>query len=141
VVNREIVLAKLALIERCLSRIAEVRGVRRPDLLPVDVEDITLLNLQKAVQAAIDLATHVVASEGYGMPDSQASVFTLLEARGLIEPELAGRLRKMVGFRNIAVHEYEAVDPAIVEAIAKHHLGDLRAFGSRVVEAFLKNPL
>jgi uncharacterized protein YutE (UPF0331/DUF86 family) len=141
VVDRETVLAKLALIERCLSRITEVRGARRAGLLPIDVEEITLLNLQKAVQAVIDLATHVVAAEGYGMPDSQASVFTLLENHGLIEPELAGRLRKMVGFRNIMVHEYETVDPAIVEAIAEHHLGDLRAFGSRVVETFLKGPL
>jgi uncharacterized protein YutE (UPF0331/DUF86 family) len=140
VINRETVLAKLAVIEACLSRISEVRGPRRTELLPIDVEEITLLNLQKAVQAAIDLATHVVAAEGYGMPDSQASVFTLLESRGFISPELAGRLRKMVGFRNIVIHEYESVDPAIVEAIADRHLEDLRSFGRRVADAFLIGP-
>jgi uncharacterized protein YutE (UPF0331/DUF86 family) len=136
VVDRNVVTAKISVIERCLDRIAEVHGARRTELQPLDVEDITLLNLQKAVQAAIDLATHVVAAEGYGAPDSQAAVFTLLEKRGVIPAELAGNLRKMVGFRNIAVHEYETVDPAIVEAIVEHHLGDLRTLGSRIVEVF-----
>lgn len=138
-VSRDLVLAKLAFVKHCLNRIAEVRGARRSELLDLDVEDITLLNLQKAIQATIDVAAHVVATEGYGTPDSQAAVFTLLEKNGFIPPELAGNLRKMVGFRNIAVHEYETVNPEIVEAIIEHNLGDLRAFGSRVIEVFLKN--
>ena len=135
-VDREVVTGKIAVIERCLDRIAEVHGARRADLLPADVEDITLHNLQKAVQAAIDLANHVVTAEDYGPPDSQAAVFTLLEKRGIIDPQLAGHLRKMVGFRNIAVHEYETVDPVIVAAIVQLHLGDLRAFGRRILEVF-----
>ncbi|HEX7186425.1 MAG TPA: DUF86 domain-containing protein [Thermoanaerobaculia bacterium] len=135
-VDRNVVMAKVSVIERCLERIAEVHGTRRTELRPLDVEDITLFNLQKAVQAAIDLATHVVAAEGYGTPDSQAAVFTLLEKRGVIPSGLAGNLRKMVGFRNIAVHEYETIDPAIVEAIVERHLGDLQALGNRIVEFF-----
>lgn len=135
-VDREVVTGKIAVIERCLDRIAEVHGARRASLLPADVEDITLHNLQKAVQAAIDLANHVATAEDYGPPDSQAAVFTLLEKRGVIDPQLAGSLRKMVGFRNIAVHEYETVNPTIVEAIVQHHLGDLRAFSRRILEIF-----
>ena len=135
-VDREVVTGKIAVIEHCLDRISEVHGARRADLLPADVEDITLHNLQKAVQAAIDLANHVVTAEDYGPPDSQAAVFTLLEKRGIIDPQLAGNLRKMVGFRNIAVHEYETVDPVIVDAIVQYHLGDLRIFSRRILEVF-----
>ncbi len=140
-VDREVVTGKIAVIEHCLDRITEVHGARRAELLPADVEDITLHNLQKAIQAAIDLANHVVTAEDYGPPDSQAAVFTLLEKRGIVDPALAVHLRKMVGFRNIAVHEYETVDPAIVEAIVQHHLGDLRAFSRRILEVFgLRDP-
>jgi uncharacterized protein YutE (UPF0331/DUF86 family) len=135
VVDHDIVTAKLEVIDRCIARIEEVHH-ERSDLQPVDIDDITALNLQRAVQAAIDLATHVVATEGYGNPSSTADTFTLLERRGVIEVDLAGRLRKMVGFRNIAIHDYQALDPEIVESIVERHLGDLRALGARVVEAF-----
>ncbi len=92
------VLAKVATIDRCLGRIADVRGQRRAALLPIDVEDIVLVNLQRAVQAAIDLAAHVVAAEAYGLPDSLAGSFSLLESHGVLETGLAERMRKMVGF-------------------------------------------
>lgn len=135
-IDRELVLAKIATIDRCLARIAEVRGERRRDLLPVDVDDIASLNLQRAIQAAIDLASHILSTEGYGTPDSTAGAFTLLQQRGVLEADLATRLRKMVGFRNIAVHEYQTVDPAILESILTRHLGDLRALTSRVSAHF-----
>jgi uncharacterized protein YutE (UPF0331/DUF86 family) len=137
VVDRDLILAKIATVDRCLRRIAEVRGERRASLTPVDVEDIVLLNLQRAVQAAIDLAAHVVASEGYGVPDSIAACFSILEGQNLLEPELASRLRRMGGFRNIAVHNYQALDLKIVEAIVTRHLDDLRAFCSRITGQFL----
>jgi len=136
VLDRDVVTTKMAVIDRCLSRIQEVRGERREELLPIDVEDITALNLQRAVQAAIDLATHVVSAEGYGTPDSAAGVFTLLEQRGVIDQSLAGRLRKMVGFRNIAIHDYQAVDPDIIESILDRHLDDLRSLGTRITNFF-----
>jgi uncharacterized protein YutE (UPF0331/DUF86 family) len=135
-IDRDRVLAKIATIDRCLARIAEVRGERRKDLLPVDVEDIASLNLQRAIQAAIDLAANIISTEGYGTPDSTAGVFTLLQQRGVIDADLALRLRRMVGFRNIAVHEYQTVDPAILESILERHLGDLKALAGRVIEHF-----
>jgi uncharacterized protein YutE (UPF0331/DUF86 family) len=134
VIDRDRVLAKIGTIERCLGRIAEVRG--KKELQPIDVEDIASLNLQRAIQAAVDLATHIVSAEGYGTPDSTAGVFTLFQQRGILDADLSGRLRRMVGFRNIAVHEYQTVDPAILESILEHHLGDLRALCRRVIETF-----
>jgi uncharacterized protein YutE (UPF0331/DUF86 family) len=135
-IDRDRLLAKIATIDRCLARIAEVRGERRQDLLPVDVEDIASLNLQRAIQAAIDLAANIVATEGYGTPDSTAGVFTLLQQRGVIDTDLAARLRRMVGFRNIAVHEYQTVDPSILESILERHLGDLKLLSSQIIERF-----
>jgi len=135
-VERDVVIAKAATIERCLARVAEVRGRGVGALLPIDVEDIVVLNVTRAAQAAADLAAHIVAAEGYGLPDSLAGGFTLLEKQGIIEPALAGKLRAAMGFRNVAVHSYEAVDSRIVEAIATDHVHDLRRFAAEMVARF-----
>jgi uncharacterized protein YutE (UPF0331/DUF86 family) len=95
-----------------------------------------VLNLQRAVQAMIDLAAHVVAREGMGVPDEMAASFELLKRAGILDADLADRMRRMTGFRNVAVHEYCKLDPAIVEAIVRDRLGDLRAFARAIVLRF-----
>jgi uncharacterized protein YutE (UPF0331/DUF86 family) len=136
VVDRDVVTAKIATIDRCLQRISDTRGERSAFLLPIEIDDIVVLNLLRGVQAAIDLATHVVAAEGYGLSDSVAAFFTVLEGRGIVEHRLAERLRKMAGFRNIAVHDYQALDPAIVESIVIRNLDDLRLFAVRIADRY-----
>jgi uncharacterized protein YutE (UPF0331/DUF86 family) len=135
-VDRDLVLAKVDTLERCIARIQDVHGPAHAGLRPVDVQDITVLNLQRAVQAMIDLAAHLVASERLGLPDSLGASFTLLERAGLLEPVLAERMRRMTGFRNVAVHAYRQLDPAIVESIVRERLGDLRAFARGVLARF-----
>jgi uncharacterized protein YutE (UPF0331/DUF86 family) len=135
-VERDVVLGKVAAIERSLGRIHQVRAERHRYPHPGDVEELIVLNLQRAAQAAVDLAAHVVTTEGYGLPSSLAEAFTLLEKNGVIDADLAARMRRMVGFRNIAVHQYEQVDPAVVEAIVERHLDDLRVFAARVAARF-----
>jgi uncharacterized protein YutE (UPF0331/DUF86 family) len=134
-VERDVVLAKAAAVDACLRRIADVRA-RAASLQPIDVEELIVLNLQRAAQASIDLAAHVVATEAFGLPADLADTFSLLEKHDIIDGELARRLRNMVGFRNIAVHQYQAVDPAIVDSIVTKHLDDLRSFARRIVDAF-----
>jgi uncharacterized protein YutE (UPF0331/DUF86 family) len=89
--------------------------------------------LQRATQAAIDLAGHIVATESYGLPADFADAYNLLERQGVVDSTLAVRLRKMVGFRNIAVYQYEAFDPKIIDVNVAWHLDDLRAFGTAVL--------
>jgi uncharacterized protein YutE (UPF0331/DUF86 family) len=127
VVERDVVVAKAATIVRCLVRVAEVRS--RPS---------GVLNVTRAAQAAADLAAHVVAAEGFGLPDSLAAAFTLLEKQGIIDAAIASKLRAAMGFRNVAVHSYETVDPRVVEAIATHHVDDLRRFAAAMVERYAK---
>jgi uncharacterized protein YutE (UPF0331/DUF86 family) len=131
-VDRDVVLAKVAAVDRYLGRIEDVR--RRGDLRPIDAQDVVELNLQRAVQAAIDLAAHVVASQGWGLVDHVGAAFDLLRDHGVIDGELAALMRRMVGFRNIAVHEYQTVDPEVVERIVEDHLDDLRRLCRLVVQ-------
>jgi uncharacterized protein YutE (UPF0331/DUF86 family) len=134
VVERDVALAKIALIDQTLRRIAEIG--ERTELSRIDAEELTVLNLQRGTQAAIDLAAHVIASEGWGLPDTLGENFTILAQRGVIAPDLAENLRRMTGFRNVAVHNYEQVNQSIVDDIVRNHLGDLRLLCRKITEAF-----
>ena len=126
--DRDLVMAKVATVDRWLARIDETTGGDPQRLEDVDVNDVFVLYLQRAVQACIDLAHHLTAGRPLGLPSTLADAFTLLERGAGLDSELATRMRSMVGFRNIAVHEYQALDPAILKAILTGHLDDLRAF-------------
>lgn len=135
-VERDVVLAKVGTIDRCLQRIEDVRGPRSGALTPIDIDDITVLNLTRAAQAAMDLASHVVSTEAYGLPTSVSEAFTLLAQHAVIPLDLADRLRKMVGFRNIAIHDYQTIDARIVQSIVQTRLDDLRAFATAITAHF-----
>ena len=127
--------AKIAAIGRHLARLEELcKG--RPGLLPLEIEEMIHLNLFAAVQACLDLASHVVSSEGYGVPGTLAESFTLLEKQGLIDPKLAERLRRMAGFRNIFVHRYAEIDRAAIDRIVRNNLDDLRRFAAVIADRF-----
>lgn len=130
--DADVVLAKVASIRRCIARIRDVTRMD-PDLLDeINTQDIFVLNVERASQAAIALAAHVIAANDWGLPGTLAEGFTILERHDVITPELARRMRAMVGFRNIAVHDYESLDPAILKAILTRHLGDFEEFASVV---------
>jgi len=133
-VDRDLVLAKVETLERSLARIDAAR--QRAGLDALDRQDIIVLNLQRAVQAMLDLAAHVVAREGIGVPDELAASFDLLKRAGILDDEVADRMRRMTGFRNVAVHEYRKLDPSIVDSIVRDRLGDLRAFARIILERF-----
>ena len=128
----DIALAKLATIQRCVRRIGDVTGGQPARVQDIDVQDIVVLNLQRAIQAAIDLAAHIISQRGWGLPDSLKAHFTILARQGVIDTELSARLEAMVGFRNIAIHDYEALDVTILQRIVAERLPDLDAFAAAV---------
>jgi uncharacterized protein YutE (UPF0331/DUF86 family) len=123
----ELVRKKLSLIETCVR---ELREMVRPDEIQSDLvqQRFGERTLLIAIQAALDAAAHIAADERLGEPRTNRELFELLGRNGWIPEELVDPLRKMVGFRNILVHGYEIVDPAIVELVVREKLGDLLAF-------------
>ncbi|MGH7820546.1 MAG: type VII toxin-antitoxin system HepT family RNase toxin, partial [Candidatus Binatia bacterium] len=116
-----------------------IRGVTRasPEAVDeLDVEEIVVLNLQRAIQTTIDLAAHLISGRGWGLPDSLKAHFQILGERKVIGEELSGRLQAMVGFRNIAIHDYRSIDRTILKGILHDRLVDFEAFG-RAVKNFL----
>ncbi|MFI5395417.1 MAG: DUF86 domain-containing protein [Candidatus Binatia bacterium] len=128
----DVALAKLASIAHCLHRIRTVTRNDPAAVRDIDIQDIVVLNLQRATQAAIDLAAHIIAAESWGLPSSLKEHFTILAREKVVDDELGKHLEGMVGFRNVAVHAYEAIDTDILEAIVAHHLNDIDAFCAAV---------
>ncbi len=105
----DILLNKAAIIERCVRRISEeVQAC--PKLDDFTHVDALTLNVERACQAAIDMAMHVVAERHLGVPQSMADAFSLLQRAGIIDEPLAHALHGMVGFRNVAIHQYDLLD-------------------------------
>ncbi|MCD6569824.1 MAG: DUF86 domain-containing protein [Deltaproteobacteria bacterium] len=134
--DKDIVMAKTAIVQRCLRRIKETTNLDPASLDDIDKQDIFVLNLQRAVQAVIDLATHVIAYEGLGLPDTLKGNFRLLEEKKIIHNELAEKMEHMVGFRNIAVHDYQSINQEILKAILSKHLSDLEEFYTAILRYF-----
>ena len=135
-VDRDVVYAKISIVQRCLRRIKDVTALEPKSLDNIDKLDIFTLNLQRAVQATIDLAARIVATEGLGIPQDLKETFKLLSNKSIVSSELAGRMEKMVGFRNIAVHEYQSIDVTVLKSILTKHLKDLEDFYGEVLKKF-----
>jgi uncharacterized protein YutE (UPF0331/DUF86 family) len=135
-IDKDIILAKVDNIQNCLKRIQDVTRLDPASLDNQDTQDIFVLNLQRATQTTIDLAAHVIASEGFGLPSSLREYFRLLEKAGLLSAPLARKMEAMVGFRNIAVHAYQRLDLRILKAILQDHLSDIEDFYKAVLDHY-----
>lgn len=123
----ELIAKKLAVIETCVR---ELRTLARPEAMRHDVRERRFVEhtLQLAIQAALDVASHIVSDDRLGEPETNRALFDLLAGAGRLPSELASTLRDMAGFRNVLVHGYQDVDLRIVEEILRGHLDDLLAF-------------
>ena len=126
--DKDIVLAKVATIQKCLDRIRDVTGLDPESLEDIDKQDIFVLNLQRAIQACIDLAAHAISCENLGLPERIRDNFIILKEKGIIDVELASKMVKMTGFRNIAVHNYQILDLGILKSILANNLKDIEEF-------------
>lgn len=136
-VDPEVVRRRLRELDRRLGRLRAIRqsgedAFGSDEALQAQAER----HLQLAIQAALDVANHIVAQESSDTPEDYASIFTALGSTGVIDTEIAGRLRRAAGLRNVLVHAYLDVDPRIVWR-SLEDLGDLERFAA-AVEAFLE---
>lgn len=131
--DREVIAQKLESLRRCLKRIEEkcpsdpATLEREPDL-----QDIITLNLTRSVQLCVDIGSHLIAEMDVPPPDTMGQTFDILTQVGVIDSNLGTQLKKAVGFRNIAVHNYQAIDWAIVHTLARHYLGDFAVFAKAI---------
>jgi uncharacterized protein YutE (UPF0331/DUF86 family) len=132
--DRNLIGEKLESLRRCLQRISLKCPADAETLASdLDAQDIVSLNLTRAVQITVDIAAHLIASREIPAPDTMGQAFDALADAGLILPDLARRLKKAVGFRNLAVHDYGTINWLIVHGICRHNLDDFREFAAAVM--------
>ncbi len=140
-VQLEIMQRKLAELD---ARVARVRAHRRPSAAELasdrDALDLVAFNLMLAVQAACDLATHLIADEGWTAPGTAAESFLRLAEHQVITAKTAAALRRAVGFRNVVAHGYAGIDLAAAHAASTGGVDDLDGFAREVAAWLLSRP-
>lgn len=131
----DILISKAATIERCVARAREEYD-RDPGTFATDVtrQDAAILNVQRACEAALDMGQHLARRERLGVPQSARDVFELLARSGWIDQALADALKRMVGFRNIAVHDCQSLQLAITVNVITLHLSEFFRFTELVLK-------
>jgi uncharacterized protein YutE (UPF0331/DUF86 family) len=132
----DVILNKAASIEPCLHRIEEEYAGNEQNLVGNQTkQDAIVLNLQRPCETAIDLAMYVVSQRKLSVPQDSRDAFALLQTASILPTDLATRMQRMVGFRNVAVHEYARLNLDVVRTIITKQLNDFRTFSSTIVKA------
>ena len=129
--DSDLIAKRLAFIE---TRLRELTTMARLDRVHDDLKEERFVEhtLQLAIQAALDVASHIVSDERLGEPATNRELFDRLATGRWISKELAAKLGDMAGFRNVLVHGYQDVDLDIVVDAATNRLEDLTVFVAAV---------
>jgi uncharacterized protein YutE (UPF0331/DUF86 family) len=130
----DVILNKITTIERCINRIEEVYEGNPENLSNFTKQDSIILNIQRACEASIDIAMYIVSVRKLGLPKTSREAFEILQKAGIIEKDLAKTLMNMVGFRNIAVHDYQALELNVLRSIVEKHLSEFKTFTKVIMQ-------
>lgn len=132
----ETLLVKAQSLERCVARAREERQLAGADFdTDLTRQDAAVLNVLRGCETAIDMANRMIRLRRLGLTRESRDSFEILRRAGLIDGPTCEAMVRMVGFRNIAVHEYRALDLDKVRAVIEHRLEDLLAFSKAMLHA------
>jgi uncharacterized protein YutE (UPF0331/DUF86 family) len=126
--GNDVIYNKIEIIERCIDRVNEVYEGDHKNLEDYTKQDSIILNIQRACEAAIDIAMHIVSEKRLGIPQNSRDAFDVLCSNKMVSADLNKKLKSMIGFRNIAVHNYKALNLEIVREVIEKHMEDFREF-------------
>ena len=127
--NSVVIASKLESLRRCLDRITSKKPDTSDQLLEdIDMQDILALNLERSIQLCVDIANHILSTLDDSPAMSMAESFERLSEKEIISKDLAGNLRRAVGFRNLSVHAYDKIDWNLVWNNLESDLNNLAKF-------------
>ncbi len=131
----DILLQKKASVERCIKQARDHynKPSEEPFAEDFSKQDLVVINLLRACEQCIDMANHIIRVKKLGLPAESADSFALLGKAGIIDAELEKKLAGTVGFRNIAIHQYQDIDYQLVADVVEEHSNDLINFASILV--------
>jgi uncharacterized protein YutE (UPF0331/DUF86 family) len=130
----DVILNKTEIIKRCIRRAKEEYDCNPKNLENCTKQDSVTLNIQRACEAVIDLGMHVIAEKGLGIPQASRDTFEILQDNRIITSEMSERLKAMIGFRNIAIHNYQRLNLKIIQAIIEKDIEDLMHFSEIIMK-------
>ena len=131
--DREVLAERAMAVERHLARVRERLPADVAAFRPsTDASDAVILHLWQATQIVIDLAVSACIHLKLGAPATYADAFRRLAAAGYLDEDLAARLVRAAGFRNVVAHAYEQLDMARVHRAASEGPADLVQFLARL---------
>lgn len=132
--DKDVLQTKLEMLVRCIQRIKSQNVATLADLeASLDKQEIIILNLQRAVQICVDIGNHIAVDYAVS-PTTMSDVFRILAKKNVITKLNADNLAKAVGFRNIAVHQYDVLDNNIIFSIVQNNLRDFADFASAIAK-------
>jgi uncharacterized protein YutE (UPF0331/DUF86 family) len=124
---------KITSLQRCVARAREAYAAAGAEIrTSYNLQDAAILNVIRACDTAIDLANMAIRKRHLGIPNESRDSFAILVREGIIAPDLGDRLKRMVGFRNLAVHQYRELDLDILDAVIRKNLDELLTFAQVV---------
>jgi len=135
--DQVILTQKLESLRRCTQRVEEKTPSSVEQLIQdPDLQDILVLNLTRSVQLCVDIGSHIISESNELAPATMGDVFSTLEKLGAISTTTCESMKKAVGFRNVAVHNYDVINWEIVFAISRAYLVDFRRFAKETIGYF-----
>ena len=131
--NEAVINNKYESIQKCIKRIEEEYEGKIENLYDYRRLDPIVLNLQRACEIAIDIAMYIISNRKLGVPQTKKETFIKLEENNLISKDISTNMQKMVGFRNIATHDYKQIDEEILADVIENHLIDLTNFAKQIL--------
>lgn len=132
--NKAVILNKYESIERCINRINEEYEGNSENLYNYSKLDAIVLNLQRACELVIDIAMYIVSTKKLGIPQTKKEAFEILFKNKYIDEDVLNKMKGMIGFRNIAIHDYKQIDEEILQNVIENHLNDLLEFARNMLK-------
>ena len=135
--SRDIILSKKTSLERCIAQARVYYAQPSQEVFEKDFirQDAIAINLQRAMEIAIDMANALIKEKKLGLPKESRESFALLERARIIPADLSKKLQGMIGFRNILVHEYQKLELSVMIDVIENRLGDLVDFSALILQA------
>jgi len=103
-------------------------------LADLDRQEIVMFNIQMAIQNCVDIAAHIISEEGFGIPDSTAEMFNILEENNYLDNKLTRKMVKAAGLRNLIVHEYAKIEAEQIYKIVHKDITDLNTYLKQIFQ-------
>ncbi len=132
--DKKVIEVRLKKLDHAVSRLKRIQRISKDEYTNnQDYQDIAERNFQVAMQTCIDIANYIIAGQNLLVPDEQENIFVVLGKNGVLPEELIKKIKGMVSFRNILVHNYLYTDPNQVYDILQNQLADFNSFAQAIV--------